>query len=73
MIFIGELTYQANTTIQGNHRLAENLAIQRTLANTAMNTFILESVIYYLGGLLDEGLVLSTDIENAIIQVKLLF
>jgi acyl-CoA dehydrogenase family protein 9 len=64
-----ELTYQANTTIQGNHRLAENLAIQRTLANTAMNTFILESVIYYLGGLLDEGLVLSTDIENAIIQL----
>uniref|UniRef100_A0A914Y8Y3 Uncharacterized protein n=1 Tax=Panagrolaimus superbus TaxID=310955 RepID=A0A914Y8Y3_9BILA len=64
-----ELTHQANTSIQGNHRVAENLAIQRTLANAAMNTFILESVIYYLGGLLDEGLVLSTDIENAILQL----
>uniref|UniRef100_A0A7E4VCD6 Acyl-CoA_dh_N domain-containing protein n=1 Tax=Panagrellus redivivus TaxID=6233 RepID=A0A7E4VCD6_PANRE len=63
-----ELANYANAGIVGNRRLAENVAVQRALSETGMNTFVLESIIYYLGGLMDEGLVLSTDIENAIVQ-----
>ena len=63
-----ELVKQANTSIEGNRRLAENVAVRRALSDTALNLFVLESIVYYIGGFLDEGLVLTTDIENAIIQ-----
>uniref|UniRef100_A0AC34RK58 Acyl-CoA dehydrogenase n=1 Tax=Panagrolaimus sp. JU765 TaxID=591449 RepID=A0AC34RK58_9BILA len=65
---LNELASLSNTTIHGNRRLAENVAIQKALSQIAIDLFVIESVVYYLGGLMDEGLVLTTDIENAIVQ-----
>lgn len=36
----------------------------------ALNTYVLESMCYYVGGLHDEELILSLDVEEAIIHVS---
>lgn len=45
---------------------------KKLVTELALNTYILESITYYIGGMLDENLVIATDIERAIIHVCLL-
>ncbi|KAI1715448.1 Gex interacting protein 9, isoform a [Ditylenchus destructor] len=65
---IGNITEFANTRLEGNLRLSDLHPVQTALTQLAVGVYVLESMIYYLGGLKDENLLLTTDIENAIIQ-----
>uniref|UniRef100_A0A914CM48 Acyl-CoA dehydrogenase/oxidase N-terminal domain-containing protein n=1 Tax=Acrobeloides nanus TaxID=290746 RepID=A0A914CM48_9BILA len=62
-----EITEYANRKVVGNHRLGESMTVQKAIAELGMNLFVLESIVYYLAGLLDENLILATDIENSIV------
>ena len=46
------------------------MTVQKAIAELGMNLFVLESIVYYLAGLLDENLILATDIENSIVAVS---
>ncbi|MFH4980638.1 hypothetical protein AB6A40_007347 [Gnathostoma spinigerum] len=57
-----------NTTVQCNAQLSKKLSVQKLTTEMALSTFALESMCYYIGGMMDENLVVITDIENAIIN-----
>ncbi|VDP21050.1 unnamed protein product [Onchocerca flexuosa] len=57
-----------NTTLQQNLPLAERNTIKHLVTKLALNTYVLESMCYYVGGLHDEELILSVDVEEAIIH-----
>ncbi|KHN85644.1 Acyl-CoA dehydrogenase family member 9, mitochondrial [Toxocara canis] len=65
-----ELVRFCNTTVQYNALLSENRGVQHVFTELCLATFVLESMSYYIGGLLDEELVVSTDIETAVIHVS---
>lgn len=64
-----EITDFANKKVEGNHLRADNITVQRAISDLSMNLFVLESIVYYLAGLIDENLILATDIENSIVAV----
>lgn len=51
-----------------NARLSDTHPVQSTITDLSVGTFVLESMVYYIGGLIDEELYLLNDVENAIIQ-----
>uniref|UniRef100_A0A914ZNZ1 Uncharacterized protein n=1 Tax=Parascaris univalens TaxID=6257 RepID=A0A914ZNZ1_PARUN len=67
-LLTAELVHFCNTTVQYNISLSENPGIQRLLTEICLTTFVLESMSYYIGGLLDEELIIASDIEAAIIH-----
>uniref|UniRef100_A0A0R3Q4T9 SWIM-type domain-containing protein n=1 Tax=Brugia timori TaxID=42155 RepID=A0A0R3Q4T9_9BILA len=64
------LSEYCNRTLQQNLPLAEMNAVKHLVTKLALNTYVLESMCYYVGGLHDEKLVLSLDVEEAIIHVS---
>ncbi|OZC09146.1 acyl-CoA dehydrogenase protein [Onchocerca flexuosa] len=62
------LSEYCNTTLQQNLPLAERNTIKHLVTKLALNTYVLESMCYYVGGLHDEELILSVDVEEAIIH-----
>lgn len=40
------------------------------MTDLALNTFVLESMAYYIGGMQDEELILTVDVENAVVHVQ---
>uniref|UniRef100_F1KZ66 Acyl-CoA dehydrogenase family member 9 n=1 Tax=Ascaris suum TaxID=6253 RepID=F1KZ66_ASCSU len=67
-LLTAELVHFCNTTVQYNVSLSENPGIQRLLTEMCLTTFVLESMSYYIGGLLDEELIIASDIEAAVIH-----
>uniref|UniRef100_A0A158R3U6 Acyl-CoA dehydrogenase family member 9, mitochondrial n=1 Tax=Syphacia muris TaxID=451379 RepID=A0A158R3U6_9BILA len=65
---IGKLAKYCNGVVQHNVTLADNKNIQNIITDIALHTFILESMAYYIGGMLDENLIVAVDIENAVIN-----
>ncbi|CAK5092162.1 unnamed protein product [Meloidogyne enterolobii] len=65
---LGDLCSFANQEVKGNMRLADSHPIKKTLSDMGLHIYILETMVYYIGGLTDENLFLSQDIENSIIQ-----
>jgi hypothetical protein len=49
-------------------RLSDTHPAQTTITDLSVGTFVLESMVYYVGGLMDEELYLLNDVENAIVQ-----
>uniref|UniRef100_A0AAF5PIG2 Acyl-CoA dehydrogenase n=2 Tax=Wuchereria bancrofti TaxID=6293 RepID=A0AAF5PIG2_WUCBA len=65
---INSLSEYCNRTLQQNLPLAKMNAIKHLVTKLALNTYVLESMCYYVGGLHDEELVLSLDVEEAVIH-----
>ncbi|KAL3098285.1 hypothetical protein niasHT_021245 [Heterodera trifolii] len=65
---LANLCHFANQQIKGNLRLSDSHPIQRSLTELGLITYVLESVVYYIAGMIDEELFLMQDIENAIVQ-----
>jgi alkylation response protein AidB-like acyl-CoA dehydrogenase len=65
---IAELCEYANKTIVQNARLADDPAMHKAMSDASMRLYLLETVVYYLGGLSDEGLYLVNDLENPVLQ-----
>ncbi|KAI6188819.1 Acyl-CoA dehydrogenase family member 9, mitochondrial [Aphelenchoides besseyi] len=63
-----ELCHYANSHLYGTKPLSLNPAAQTTMSNLCMEIYVLETMVYYLGGLQDEGLFLLNDVEHSIIQ-----
>lgn len=61
----------ANSNMDGNLRVSDTHPVQFALTDLGMNLYVLESMVYYLGGLIDEELYLLNDVENNILQVKI--
>ncbi|KAK0398316.1 hypothetical protein QR680_002531 [Steinernema hermaphroditum] len=62
------LSHHCNRTVQNGVTLSANAGVQKAITNLSMSVYVLETISYYLGGLLDEKLVVATDIENAIVH-----
>uniref|UniRef100_A0A915EEV0 Uncharacterized protein n=1 Tax=Ditylenchus dipsaci TaxID=166011 RepID=A0A915EEV0_9BILA len=65
---IAQLCDFANSRMEGNLRLADTHPVQTALSELAVGVYVLESMVYYIGGLCDERLLLLNDLENSIIQ-----
>uniref|UniRef100_A0AC35TLL0 Acyl-CoA_dh_N domain-containing protein n=1 Tax=Rhabditophanes sp. KR3021 TaxID=114890 RepID=A0AC35TLL0_9BILA len=65
---VRDLSLYCNSTVRGNKRLADKPAIQKIIADVSMNLYALETACYYIGGLVDENLMVLTDIEENIIN-----
>uniref|UniRef100_A0A0N5B628 Acyl-CoA dehydrogenase family member 9, mitochondrial n=1 Tax=Strongyloides papillosus TaxID=174720 RepID=A0A0N5B628_STREA len=63
-----DVSKYCNSTIRGNNRLSDIPAVQKVISDLAMDIYILESVTYYIGGLIDENLMILTDIEENIVN-----
>ncbi|MCP9265584.1 Acdh-13 [Dirofilaria immitis] len=63
------LSEHCNTTLQQNLPLAERNTTKHLMTKLALNTYVLESMCYYVGGLRDEGLLLLVDVEEAIVHM----
>lgn len=66
--FIDDLCLFANSRVEGNLRLADMHFCQSALSDLAIGVFVLESMVYYMGGLSDEELYLLNDVENSVVQ-----
>ncbi|VDK86804.1 unnamed protein product [Litomosoides sigmodontis] len=64
---INSLSEYCNGTLQQNVPLSERNSAKLLVTKLALNTYVLESMCYYVGGLHDEELILSLDIEEAVI------
>lgn len=51
-----------------NFPLAKRNTIKNLMTKLALNTYVLESMCYYVGGLRDEELILLLDVEEAVIH-----
>lgn len=56
--------------MDGQLRVADTHPVQLALTELGIGLYVLESMVYYLGGLIDEELYLLNDVENTIIQVS---
>uniref|UniRef100_A0A1I7W0Z7 Acyl-CoA dehydrogenase family member 9, mitochondrial n=1 Tax=Loa loa TaxID=7209 RepID=A0A1I7W0Z7_LOALO len=65
---INALSEYCNRTLQQNLPLAKRNTIKHLVTKLALNTYVLESMCYYVGGLHDEELILSLDVEEAVIH-----
>ncbi|CAG9538800.1 unnamed protein product [Cercopithifilaria johnstoni] len=65
---INSLSEYCNRTLQQNLPLAGRNTIKHLVTELALNTYVLESMCYYVGGLHDEELILSFDVEEAVIH-----
>uniref|UniRef100_A0A0K0FKP1 Acyl-CoA dehydrogenase family member 9, mitochondrial (inferred by orthology to a human protein) n=1 Tax=Strongyloides venezuelensis TaxID=75913 RepID=A0A0K0FKP1_STRVS len=63
-----DVSKYCNSTVRGNNRLSDIPAVQKVISDLAMDIYILESVTYYIGGLIDENLMILTDIEENIVN-----
>uniref|UniRef100_A0A0K0ETG1 Acyl-CoA dehydrogenase family member 9, mitochondrial n=1 Tax=Strongyloides stercoralis TaxID=6248 RepID=A0A0K0ETG1_STRER len=63
-----DLSNYCNSTVRGNVRLADIPAVQKVIGDLALDIYSLESVSYYIAGLIDENLMVLTDIEENIIN-----
>ncbi|KAM3725403.1 Complex I assembly factor ACAD9 [Dirofilaria immitis] len=68
-ILMNALSEHCNTTLQQNLPLAERNTTKHLMTKLALNTYVLESMCYYVGGLRDEGLLLLVDVEEAIVHM----
>ncbi|CAJ0928573.1 unnamed protein product, partial [Mesorhabditis belari] len=59
---------QTASTSTENATLSDLPAIQRVLSHLTTKVYALESSTYYLGGLMDEGLSVTIDIESALLH-----
>ncbi|TMS37894.1 hypothetical protein L596_004732 [Steinernema carpocapsae] len=62
------LSRHCNRTVQNGVALSAHTGVQKAITDLSLSVYVLETVSYYLGGLLDENLVIATDIENAIVH-----
>lgn len=67
---LGNLSDFSNRTVTGNKRLSDHPSIQSVVSDLALQLYVLESIVYYIGGITDEGLFLANDVENAVMQVR---
>ncbi|KAH7729592.1 CBN-ACDH-13 protein [Aphelenchoides avenae] len=65
---LGNLSDFSNRTLTGNKRLSDNPSIQTVISDLSLQLYVLESIVYYIGGITDEGLFLANDVENAVMQ-----
>ncbi|VDD93954.1 unnamed protein product [Enterobius vermicularis] len=59
------ITYAAAVT-----GFMRSLIGKEIMTDLALNTFVLESMAYYIGGMQDEELILTVDVENAVVHVQ---
>uniref|UniRef100_A0A0N4ZS24 Acyl-CoA_dh_N domain-containing protein n=1 Tax=Parastrongyloides trichosuri TaxID=131310 RepID=A0A0N4ZS24_PARTI len=57
-----------NKTLRANCRLSDLPSVQKIISDFAMDIYSLESTTYYIGGLIDENLMVLTDIEENVIN-----
>ncbi|CEF63471.1 Acyl-CoA dehydrogenase family member 9, mitochondrial [Strongyloides ratti] len=63
-----DLSNYCNSTVRGNNRLSDSCSVKKVIGDIAMDIYVLESVTYYIGGLIDENLMILTDIEENVIN-----
>ncbi|CAB3406446.1 unnamed protein product [Caenorhabditis bovis] len=49
--------------------LADDFSAQRIVTDAALKVYALESALYYIAGMVDEGLAVVIDIENALLSI----
>ncbi|VDN01261.1 unnamed protein product [Thelazia callipaeda] len=65
---INNLSNYCNAVLTENTRLAEKDAVKASMTKLALNTYVLESMCYYVAGFYDEELIVLLDVEEAIIH-----
>ncbi|CAD6199457.1 unnamed protein product [Caenorhabditis auriculariae] len=65
---VAVLCNKTPSRVAANSSLAEDSRAQRIVTNLALQVYGLESAVYYLAGMIDEGMTVVVDIENALIS-----
>ncbi|VBB27334.1 unnamed protein product [Acanthocheilonema viteae] len=65
---VDSLSEYCNGTLHQNLPLAKRNPIKHLVTKLALNTYVLESMCYYVGGLHDEEFILLLDVEEAVIH-----
>lgn len=53
--------------------MSSSASVQRLIASLSLRLYSLESALYYVSGLLDEGVPSILDVENALLLVSSFF